>query len=180
MRSCLQAVVVVAVFVFGAVPALAQKDVSLSGGKKITIDLQQAELVNVVRLIGDVGNKNIVVGEDGKGKITLKLKNVGWRRALDVVLKSGGYGYVEDGDIIWVTLQSRIDADEQAALDKGASRELKGPLTTRIVPINYARAEEMIALVKPLLTPRGTVSADPRTNVLIIRDVRSSAALSRF
>ena len=149
-------------------------------GKTITLDLQQAELSNVIRLIGDVSAKNIVVAEEVKGKVTLKLKNVGWRQALDVILKSGGYGYVEEDNILWVASQARIDGDEQAALDKDASRELKGPLSTRIVAINYARAEEMIALVKPLLSPRGTVSADPRTNVLIIRDVRGSAALRRF
>ncbi|MDP2342593.1 MAG: secretin and TonB N-terminal domain-containing protein [Deltaproteobacteria bacterium] len=154
----------------------AQKD----NGKKITIDVQQADVVNVVRLISDVSGLNIVVADDVKGKVTIKLKNIPWRQALDVILKSGGFGYVQEGDILWVAPQARIDAEEQASLDKGAAQELKGPLTTRIIPINYARAEEMIALVKPLLTARGTVTADARTNVLIIRDVRSSAALKRF
>jgi type IV pilus assembly protein PilQ len=174
-------VVVAAALVLGAPASAADGDAPQrrASNTKITIDLQQADIVNVIRLIGDVSNLNIVVADDVKGKVTLKLKTIPWRQALDVILKSGGYGYVDEGDILWVAPQARIDADEQALLDKGASQQLKGPLTTRIVPINYARAEEMIALVKPLLTPRGTVTADARTNVLIIRDVRSSAALKR-
>ena len=80
-------------------PAGAQ---SRDQSKKITIDLQQAEIANVIRLIGDVGNKNVVVGEEVKGKVTLKLKNVGWRQALNVShVKVGTHGYHPFGHCRW-------------------------------------------------------------------------------
>ncbi len=143
----------------------------------ITIDLHQADMHNVVRFLADVSKKNIVVSEEVKGKVTLKLTNVAWRTALDIVLKSSGYGYVEEDGIIWVTTQARIDADEERALDLASKRELNGPLHVRVIPVNNADAKAMAELVKPLLTARGSVAVDARTNVLIVRDVRTSAAL---
>ncbi len=158
---------------------------SLAGGtavarpvdKTITVDLQQAELDNVIRLLADVGRVNVVVADDVKGKVTLKLKNVSWRVALDIVLKSGGYGAVEEDDVIWVTSQARIDADTQRALDLEAAHELKGPLQTRVIPVNYANATSMAELIRPLLTPRGRVSVDVRNNVVIVTDVQGAASL---
>jgi len=146
-------------------------------GKVVTVDLQQADIVNVVRLFADVGGVNVVVAEDVKGKVTLKLKQVGWRTALDIALKSGGYGVVEEDGVLWVTSQARIDADERRELDLIAEHELKGPLKTRLVPVNNANASDLAAIVRPLLSPRGTVSVDSRTNTLIIRDVEGSGAL---
>lgn len=156
-----------------ASPAFAE----LPKGKVVTVDLQQADIVNVVRLFADVGGVNVVVAEDVKGKVTLKLKQVGWRTALDIALKSGGYGVVEEDGVLWVTSQARIDADESRELDLAAERELKGPLSTRLVPVNNANATDLAAIVRPLLSPRGTVSVDSRTNTLIIRDVQGSSAL---
>lgn len=145
--------------------------------RAITLDLQQADIVNVIRLIGDVSGMNIVVADDVKGKVTLKLKNVGWRSALNIVLKSNGAGVVEEGNILWVAPQARIDAMEQAELDRAAERELKGPLYTRIISVNNAKASDLATLVKPLLSPRGSVSFDERSNLLIIRDIAGSSAL---
>ena len=147
-------------------------------GKKITIDLQDAEIGNVLRLIADVSGKNVVFGEDVKGKITIKLKNVPWDQALDVILKTKGLGSREHGNIIRVQPQATLDAEETAALNRNAERDLKGPLTTRIIPLNYASAKDMADKVKALLSPRGTVTVDERTNTLIVRDVRGSGALS--
>ena len=146
-------------------------------GKKITIDLQEADIANVIRLIGDVSGKNVVFGDDVKGKVTLKLKNVPWDQALDVILRSHALGAQIDDGIIFVAPQAALDAEEQKALDSATQAELKGPLTTRIIPLNYSPAKEMADKVKALLSPRGTVTVDERTNSLIVRDVRSSAAL---
>ncbi len=145
--------------------------------KTITIDLQGADIVNVIRLIGDVSGKNVVVADDVKGKVTVKLKNVGWRTALNIILKSNGSGVVEEDNILWVAPQARIDAMEQDELDRGAERELKGPLYTRVIAVNNAQAADLVVLVKPMLSPRGTITHDARTNVLIVRDIAGSFAL---
>lgn len=168
------AIVAAAVAVAPATPSSSKEKPS---EMKVTFDVQAAEVVNVIRLLGDVSGKNIVVADDVKGKVTLKLKNVGWRAALDVVLKANGAAMVEEDNIIWIAPDARVRALEQAELDRAAERELKGPLYTRIIQVNNAIAEDLAVLVKPLLSPRGTVTFDERTNVLIVRDVQGSLAL---
>ncbi len=147
-------------------------------GKKITVDLQNAEIGNVLRLLADVSGHNFVYGEEVKGKVTLKLREVPWDQALDVVLKTKGLGMKKDGNVIRVATLDALHHEERAALDLAAERELKGPLTTRVIPVSYAPAKELAAHIKVLLSPRGTVSVDERTNTVIVRDVRGSAALS--
>lgn len=157
-----------------ACPTLAQAPIFRG---TVTVDMQEADIVNVIRLFAEVGGRNVVVADDVKGKVTLRLRHVPWRTALDVALKSGGYGIEEVDGVLWVTTQARLDAEEQRALDLAEQRALKGPLSTRVVPVNHGDAKAMAELVKPLLSPRGSVSVDPRTNTLIIRDVRGAVAL---
>lgn len=145
--------------------------------KTITIDVMDADIINIIRLIADVSGKNVVVADDVKGKITVKLKDVGWRTALKVILKSSGSGVVEEDNILWVAPQARIDADELHALDLAAERELKGPLFTRIIQVNNANAKELAVVIKGMLSPRGTLVVDERTNTIIVRDIRGSLAL---
>lgn len=147
-------------------------------GKKITVDLQNAEVGNVLRLLADVSGNNFVYGEEVKGKVTLKLREVPWEQALDVILKTKGLGMKRDGNVIRVATLEALQKEELDALDLGEKRRLKGPLTTRVIPVNYARAQELSGHIKLLLSPRGSVSVDERTNTLIVRDVKGSAALS--
>ncbi|OGQ13375.1 MAG: hypothetical protein A2138_13035 [Deltaproteobacteria bacterium RBG_16_71_12] len=143
-------------------------------GKKITIDLQDADIVNVIRLIGDVSGKNVVVAEDVKGKVTLKLKNVPWDQALDVILKTKDLGQETRGGIIRVVLQSKLDAERQARLALQEEREKKMPTTVRLIPVNYAVAKELQPQVKEILSARGKVASDERTNVLVVEDIRDN------
>ena len=143
-------------------------------GKKITIDLQDADIVNVIRLIGDVSGKNVVVAEDVKGKVTLKLKNVPWDQALDVILKTKDLGQETRGGIIRVVLQSKLDAERQSRLALQEEREKKAPTTVRLIPVNYAVAKELQPQVKEILSARGKVAHDERTNVLIVEDIRDN------
>jgi type IV pilus assembly protein PilQ len=166
--------VIVAIVALGALPAWARP----YHGKKITIDLQDAEIANVIRLIGDVSGKNIIFGDDVKGKVTIKLKDVPWDQALDVILKTHGLGSEENDNVIYVAPQAVLDDEEQKRLDAAAKHAQTGPLTTRIIPLNFANAKEMADRVRPLLSPRGSVVVDERTNSLIVRDVRGSGALS--
>jgi type IV pilus assembly protein PilQ len=162
--------------VVAAVPAAAAEATD-NDHRKVTIDVMGADVINVIRLLGDVSGKNVVVADDVKGKVTIKLKNVEWRAALDIILKSVDAGVLEEGTILWVVSQARIDAMERAELDKAYERELRGPLFTRVIQLNNAKASDMAALVKPLLSTRGAVTFDEATNVLIVRDVKGSFAL---
>lgn len=143
-------------------------------GKKVTIDIQDADIVNVVRLIGDVSGKNVVVGEEVKGKVTVKLKNVPWDQALDVVLKTKDLGQETKGGIIRVVPQAKLDAEREARLKLQEEREKKLPTTVRLIPVNYAVAKELTPQVKELLSARGKVTQDERTNVIIVEDIRDN------
>jgi type IV pilus assembly protein PilQ len=143
-------------------------------GKKITIDIQDADIVNVIRLIGDVSGKNVVIGEDVKGKVTVKLKNVPWDQALDVVLKTKDLGREDRGGIIRVVPQAKLDAEREAQLKLQEEREKKLPTTVRLIPVNYAVANELTPQVKELLSTRGKVTFDARTNVIIVEDIRDN------
>ena len=158
-----------------ALPAFASPSYT---GRKITLDMQDAEIGNVLRLLADVSGENFVYGEEVKGKVTLKLKSVPWDQALEVVLKTKGLGMQKDGNVIRVASLDALHHEELNSLELHEQRELKGPLTTRIIPVNYALAKEMAEHIKMLLSPRGTVAVDERTNTVIVRDVKGSAALS--
>jgi type IV pilus assembly protein PilQ len=150
--------------------------IAAAPAQKITIDVMDADIVNVLRLFADVSGKNFVIDDDVKGKVTLKLKNVPWDQALHVVLQTKDLGMSTSGSIVRVAPQAQLDAEEQARLDRYAARSDKGPLVTRIIVVNNARAEELLPHVQLLLTKRGTATADPRTNTIIVHDVASSPA----
>lgn len=148
-----------------------------SAGKRITIDLYKADIVNVIRLFADVSGKNIVIGDDVQGTVTLRLKNVRWRTALSMILKLEGLGMEERGGILRIAPQAKLDAERQAALAQAERWQQQAPLRTKVVPVDNARARELLPHVEALLSERGKVTVDERTNVLIIRDVVGSPAL---
>jgi type IV pilus assembly protein PilQ len=138
---------------------------------RLTIEVARADIHNVLRLIADVSRLNIVVGEDVRGQVSLHLRGVPWQDALDAVLASLGLGMERMGTIIRVApLKALQEEAKSRAAVKAARREV-APLATRIIPVNYARAEDLLPHVKALLSPRGTATFDARTNVLIVRDV---------
>jgi type IV pilus assembly protein PilQ len=143
-------------------------------GKKITIDLMDADIINVLRLLGDVSGKNVVIGDDVKGKVTIKLKNVPWDQALDVILKTKGLDKETRGGIIRVAPQSKLDAERRARLAMQEERRKKIPTTVRLIPVNYAVAQELVPQIKELLSERGRVTQDQRTNVIIVEDIRDN------
>jgi type IV pilus assembly protein PilQ len=143
-------------------------------GKRITIDLMDADILNVLRLIADVSGRNIVVGESVSGKITIKLKNVPWDQALDVILKVKGLGMDRRGGIMRIVPATQLQAERRAAAEAARLREESLPTTTRLIPVNYALASELMEKVQSVLTARGKATFDGRTNVIIVNDIRDS------
>ena len=147
--------------------------------KRITIDLRGADVQNVLRLIAREGNINIVAGTNVTGSVTMKLDNVLLTDAFVTILKSLSLGYEQDGEVIRVAPSKEF---EEAALKRRediiASFPLE-PLEVVLMPLNYANAQQVNELVKTVLSSRGTVSVDARTNTLVIKDVAQNLAAAQ-
>ena len=148
-------------------------------GKKITMDYQEAEVKSVLRVLSEVSGMNIVAGDDVAGKITIKLKDVPWDQALDVILKTKKLGKVQDGNIIRVAPAATLQAENTQELASKQSQLMLEDLVLEIVPVSYATASELTQQVRSVLSTRGTVTHDERTNVLIIKDIQENIDQSK-
>jgi len=140
-------------------------------GRKISLEFKDADIHNILRLIAEVSNKNVIAAEDVTGKVTVRMINVPWDQALDVVLETKGLGKVSIGNIIRIAPAEKLRKEEEERLTHEEAKRKLEDLVTKIVQVNYSRASDVSAQVKGFLTPRGSVSVDDRTNSLIIKDV---------
>jgi type IV pilus assembly protein PilQ len=140
-------------------------------GRRIDLDLKDADIHNILRLLADVGRVNIVTADDVSGNVTIRMRNVPWDQALDVVLQAKGLGMVRNGNLIRVAPLATLQKERELRLAAAKQEYELTPLETRLIPVSYAQAEELQARAKDLLSPRGSVAVDERTNVLIARDV---------
>lgn len=140
-------------------------------GKRISLDFQDAEISSVLRLIADVSGFNMVVGEGAKAKVTLKLLNVPWDQALELILKLNQLGQIREGNIIWIDSLSNISKQKDEAVRAHESTLKAEPLGTRIMYLNYADAQKSLDIVKSTLSTRGEVKVDLRTNALVVKDI---------
>ncbi len=143
-------------------------------GRRITLEFHDIEVRNLLRLIADVSKKNIVVADDVTGKVTVSLRNVPWDQALDLVLRSKGLGKEEMGNVIRIARYEDIAKEQQARAEAEKARLPLAALKVRLIPVNFARAGEVATRVKDVLSERGSVSTDERTNVLIVKDVQDA------
>jgi type IV pilus assembly protein PilQ len=145
-------------------------------GKRISLDFQDAEISSVLRLIADVSGLNMVVGEAVKSKVTLKLLNVPWDQALDLILKLNNLGQIREGNILWIdTLANITRLRDDAAKAKEATLKAE-ELVTRIIYLNFSDAAKTIDVGKSSLSPRGEIKVDARTNALVVRDIPDNVA----
>ncbi|MBI5098942.1 MAG: type IV pilus secretin PilQ [Nitrospirae bacterium] len=142
-------------------------------GEKINIDFQDADLIHIFRLIADISGYNFVVSPDVKGKFSMKLIDVPWDQALEVILRNYGLSKTMEGNIIRIAPTSVIAKEEEEIAQAKESQEKSGNLITRIYAVNYASVEEIKKSIETakILTKRGFISADPRTSSVIIKDV---------
>lgn len=139
--------------------------------KRLSLELANADVHSVLRLFAEVGRFNLVTSETVSGKVTLTLRNVPWDEAMKVVLAAKGLGFERTDNIVRVAPLAELQAEAEARVRLKEARLVSAPLTTTLIPINYARASELVEQVKATLSPRGTVTVDTRTNTLIVRDV---------
>jgi type IV pilus assembly protein PilQ len=143
-------------------------------GRRIDLDLKNADIHNVLRLLSEVGNVNVITADDVSGSITIKMKSVPWDQALDVILSAKGLGMVRRGNLLRVAPQAVLEKEREMAIARQKQQIELAPLETRLIPVSYATADAVSGRVKELLSPRGTASVDMRTNILVVRDVSDS------
>ena len=140
-------------------------------GRRIDLDLKDADIHNVLRLLADVGRVNIVTADNVQGTVTIRMRNVPWDQALDVVLQAKSLGMVRRGNMIRVALLTELEKEREMQIAKRKQELQLAPLETRLIPVSYATAGEIQARAREMLSPRGSIAVDDRTNVLIVRDV---------
>ena len=148
-------------------------------GKKVSFEFKDIDIHNLLRVIAEVSKKNIVVADDVTGKITIRLRNVPWDQALDIILSSKGLGKEEVGDIIRVAPLKTLEEEARSREERKKALRRQEDLVVQLIPVNYAAADQMANRVKDVLTERGTVAVDTRTNTLVVRDIGSNIGKAR-
>ena len=169
-------------------PEVDRSQITPYKGARLSLDFKDADIHNIFRLIAEVSDLNIITSDEVKGKVTVRLVNVPWDQALDVILSTKNLIKMEEGNVIRITTIENVRKERE---DKNKEEEVL--LKTRdtkikleepgkkILKVNYADASELQKLLlekkeegKGFLSPQGSVKADKRTNTLIIQDIRSN------
>jgi len=148
-------------------------------GRKLSLDFKDADIKNILRLIAEVSNLNVITADDVTGKITMRLVDVPWDQALDIVLQAKGLGKIQVGNVIWVAPREALKRQEQDILEQKRAKEKLEDLVDDLIPINYATAKDIMPQVKGILSDRGDIKVDDRTNTLIVKDIASKIAKVR-
>ncbi|MGQ0799874.1 MAG: type IV pilus secretin PilQ [Pseudomarimonas sp.] len=164
-------------------------------GTPVTFNFQDIPVRTVLQLVAEESGRNVVASDSVTGNVTLRLINVPWDQALDIVLRAKGLDQREDGNVVWIAPQTEIAAYEQALADARLANEQRAKTVSEYIPINYGNAEEIAKLLtedarqggggggqsgagggagggsqRGFLSPRGSVTFDKRTNTLLVND----------
>jgi type IV pilus assembly protein PilQ len=166
-----------------ATAAVMEKDKTYTG-ERLTLNFQDIDVRPLLQLLADTSGQNIVVSDSVKGRVTLRLQNVPWDQALDIVLRTKGLDMRRKDNVILVAPQAELAANEKALLEAQKDVQELAPLRTEFLTINYAKASEIARLVKSagggsLLSTRGNVTVDERTNTLLVQDTAENLTAVR-
>ena len=155
-------------------------------GEKLSLNFQSIEVRSLLQVIADFTNFNIVTSDSVSGSVTLRLKDVPWDQALDIILQAKGLGMRKSGNVIWIAPQDEIAAREKQELEAKASLETLETLRTQGFQLNYAKANDIVSQLtsggkgsandssgSKVLSTRGSAIAEPRTNQLFVTDIPS-------
>jgi type IV pilus assembly protein PilQ len=147
-------------------------------GDRLSLNFQDIEVRSVLQLLADFTGLNLVVSDSVVGNLTLRLKNVPWDQAMDIILKTKGLAQRRAGNVILIAPTDEIAAREKLELESRRQVEELERLRTEFMRVNYAKAQEMADLLNQkdnaILSNRGSVSVDVRTNTLLVKDTNSS------
>ena len=153
-------------------------------GEKLSLNFQNIEVRSLLQVIADFTNFNVVTSDTVNGNLTLRLKDVPWDQALDIILQAKGLGLRKSGNVIWIAPKDELAIKEQAELESGKKKTELEPVRTQGFQLNYTKAEEITKALSAqgtsgggvttrLLSPRGSAIADQRTNQLFVTDIPS-------
>jgi type IV pilus assembly protein PilQ len=150
-------------------------------GERLTLNFQDIETRAVLQLLAETSGQNIVVSDTVQGNVTLRLQNVPWDQALDIVLRTKGLDKRQEGNVIYVAPAEELAAREKQMLESQKAMTELAPVRTEYLQVNYAKASDLAALIRTqgkasLLSERGSVSIDERTNTLLLQDTADRLA----
>lgn len=146
-------------------------------GRRISLDFQQADISNVLRLIAEVSGLNMVVGEGVKSKVTMKLVSVPWDQALDMILKMNGLGKIRQSNILWIDSLANISRQETELAQSKSAKLNAEELVDRVFYIRNLPAQEIMTSLMQFKSPRGLVQMNLGSNALIVRETESKMAV---
>ncbi|MEZ9110502.1 type IV pilus secretin PilQ [Vibrio cyclitrophicus] len=164
--------------------AAIEKSILEKEGKLISINFQDIPVRNVLQLIADYNDFNLVVSDSVAGNLTLRLDGVPWQQVLDIILQVKGLDKRVDGNVILVAPKAELDLREQQALEKSRLEEELGELKSEIIKINFAKATDIADMIGgegavSMLSDRGSITIDERTNSMLIRELEENIAVIR-
>ncbi|HKK01266.1 MAG TPA: type IV pilus secretin PilQ, partial [Desulfuromonadales bacterium] len=140
-------------------------------GKKISLVFDDANLRKIFQLIADVSNLNIIVSDDVKGTISLRLIDVPWDQALDLILETKNLGMLQEGNVVQILPKDKIRAMQEASLTANRTKEKLEDLDTEVIPVSYTDLKNIDGPAKELLSARGKITPDARNKQIIVTDV---------
>ncbi len=150
-------------------------------GERLTLNFQDIETRAVLQLLAETSGQNIVVSDTVQGNVTLRLQNVPWDQALDIVLRTKGLDKRQEGNVIYVAPAEELAAREKQLLESQKQITELAPVRTEYLQVNYAKASDLAGLIRTqgkntLLSDRGSVTIDERTNTLLLQDTAERLA----
>jgi type IV pilus assembly protein PilQ len=155
-------------------------------GEKLSLNFQNVEVRSVLNVIADFTDLNIITSDTVQGNLTLRLKDVPWDQALDIILQTRGLDMRKNGNVVWIAPRDELATKEKLELEAAQQISELEPLRTETFQLNYTKAAELAVLLRggapigggggtniPILSKRGSVVADPRTNTLFVQDIPS-------
>jgi type IV pilus assembly protein PilQ len=154
-------------------------------GEKLSLNFQNIEVRSLLQVIADFTNFNVVTSDSVTGAVTLRLKDVPWDQALDIILQAKGLGMRKAGNVLWIAPQTEIAGKEKLELETRLAVQNLEPVRTQAFQLNYTKAAEIATQLTTngvgatgqnsarILSPRGSVIAEPRTNQLFVTDISS-------
>lgn len=143
-------------------------------GQKVTLEFKDADIKNIFRVIAEVSGYNMIIDSAVSGKVTLRLVNVPWDQALDLILETNSLGMTKSGNVIRVLPLAMIKKSEEDKVASAKAKEKLEDLTTKLIPVSYAKAADISTKIKSVMTDRGTALVDERTNTIILKDIQKS------
>ena len=139
-------------------------------GKPISVQTKDADIRDVINFISEESGANIIMSDDVKGNVSLKIRRIPWDQALVSVMRSKALGYVRQGNVIRISTLDQLQRESDQALKMIETQKNMAPVRVKVIPINYANIDELVKQMPNFLSKEGRAVGDPRTNTILLTD----------